>query len=355
MSGRNPGVPPRVFVSYSHDSPEHKDLVLEFATFLRREAGVDVRLDSWDDYQRRDWSLWAIEQLTEADFILVIASPEYKRRADGTAAADEGRGAQFEAAIIRDGLTRDLRAETRRVLPVVLPGRSIDEIPVFLAAHSTTRYEIEEFTTEGVNDLLAAFSGVSEHTAPERGEYIGPRFGRRAARSAHSGARGAAEPVRAATVSSRGKVRLLTDALNPIVHGPDLSITGAELNGIHYGNSIVHRCSTFCKDSRSPMEYNLRRAYRGFESVVGILDDAVDAEQIAYFQVFLDGEAQKQVEVAYGEPVRIRYDISDVLRLRLVAYRPDTVTNPMLAGAGAAVGRSARLPALAWGNPTLST
>ncbi|MGM7645471.1 SEFIR domain-containing protein [Nocardia sp. JW2] len=333
---------PRVFVSYSHDSPEHKELVREFSTFLRSEAGVDVRLDVWDDKERLDWSLWAIEQLTEADFVLVIASPAYKRRADGTAAADEGRGAQFEAAIIRDGITRDRPRETRRILPVILPGRSVDEVPVFLTAHSTTRYEISEFTTEGVNDLLAALSGVTEHPAPPRGTWVGPRFGTR---------RTETQP---ADVAPRKRTaRLLTDALDPITRGPDLQITGADLNGIHYGNSIVHRCANFCGDPRSPIEYNLRRSFHEFETLVGILDDAVDARQIGYFQVFLDGEAQKQVEVTYGEPARIRYDVSDVLRLRLVAYRPDTVANPMLAGLGAAVGRPSKLPALAWGNPTL--
>jgi hypothetical protein len=337
-------VAPRVFVSYSHDSPQHKELVREFSTFLRSEAGVDVRLDTWDDDKRRDWSLWAIEQLTKADFVLVIASPAYKRRADGTAAADEGRGAQFEAAIIRNGLTRDLHGETRRILPVILPGRSVDEVPVFLAAHSTTHYEISEFTTEGINDLLAAFSGVTEHPAPRRGKWVGPQFSSRRT-----------EPPSADVAPRKRKAQLLTDVFDPITRGPDLRITGADLNGIHYGNSIVHRCANFCGDPRSPIEYNLRRSFREFETVVGVLDDAVDARQIGYFQVFLDGEAQKQIEVAHGEPARIRYDVSDVLRLRLVAYRPDTVANPMLAGMGAVVGRPSKLPALAWGNPTLFT
>ncbi|MEU1994007.1 NPCBM/NEW2 domain-containing protein [Nocardia gamkensis] len=249
--------------------------------------------------------MWAIDQLTSADFVLVIASPGYKRRADGTA-ADQGRGAQFEAAIIRDGLTKD---QAPRILPVVLPGRSIDEIPVFLAAHSTTYYEIREFTMEGINDLLATFTGNSE---------------------------------------------LLTVALEPVVRGADLSLTGADLNGIHNGNSIVHRCTNFCRDSHSPIEYNLGRSYREFESVVGVLDDAVDAGQTGYFQVFLDGEAQPEVEVTYGEPVKIRYDVTGVLRLRLVAYRPDAPSSPMHAGAMATVGRSVKLPALAWATPHCS-
>ena len=38
---------PKVFISYSHDSPEHKQWVLELGTKLVQN-GVDVVLDRWD-------------------------------------------------------------------------------------------------------------------------------------------------------------------------------------------------------------------------------------------------------------------------------------------------------------------
>ncbi|MBB5958000.1 hypothetical protein FHS29_004608 [Saccharothrix tamanrassetensis] len=165
---------PRVFVSYAHDSEEHKELVLRFVTFLRVEAGVDAHFDRWYEGKRQDWSLWAIDQLEKADFILVIASPAYKRRAEGAGPPHEGRGSRFEAAIIRDNLTRDLPAETARVLPVVLPGRSVDEIPVFLGAHSRTHYVVSEFTLAGMESLLVAFTGSPRYEMPQRGPYLGP-------------------------------------------------------------------------------------------------------------------------------------------------------------------------------------
>ncbi|BDT94747.1 hypothetical protein IFM12275_47230 [Nocardia sputorum] len=335
---------PRVFVSYSHDSDEHKESVRQFCTFLRETAGVDAHLDVWYDDGRRDWSLWAIDQLTGADFILIIASPEYKRRADGAAPADEGRGAQFEAAIIRDNLTRNLRKETRRVLPVVLPGRSVAEIPTFLAAHSTTRYEVDEFTLEGIADLLIAFTGIPKHPMPPRARFVGSPFASRTRAPSAS---------TTTTTSSPPRKRLLTAALQPVTRGPDLYFGSADLNGEHYGASIVHRCSMFCGDPRSAIEYNLGREFRFFEATVGVLDDAEDAGQIGYFQVFLDDDPQKQVRATHGDPSHIRYEVTGVLRLRLLAYRPDTVAGPMLAGAMLVGGRRAKLPALAWGDPAL--
>ncbi len=164
----------RVFISYSHDSAGHKEQVRRFATFLREDVGLDVHIDAWYDDDRRDWSAWAIEQLRKADFILVVASPDYRRRADGEAEPDEGRGAQFEAAIIRDILTRDLKGQTRRVLPVVLPGRSVDDIPTFLCAYSTTHYIVPEFTWAGVEELLIAFGGTARFQLPVLGANVTP-------------------------------------------------------------------------------------------------------------------------------------------------------------------------------------
>jgi hypothetical protein len=162
---------PRVFVSYAHDSPKHKNLVLQLATFLRVQVGVDVHLDQWYDGQRRDWAAWASEHLQSADFILVIASPAYRRRADGLAAPHDGRGSQYEAAIIRNNLTRDLLAETQRVLPVVLPGGTVDDLPAFLCGYSMTHYRVDDFTLDGVADLLRAFSGQPASRLPRRGPY----------------------------------------------------------------------------------------------------------------------------------------------------------------------------------------
>src|SRR5690242_15913914 len=96
------------FFSYPHDNEENRTQVRRFATFLRSRIGLEVILDQWHDNIRIDWSLWATRNLKAADFIIVVASPLYRARADGDAPPHEGRGAQFETAIIRNKLTRDL-------------------------------------------------------------------------------------------------------------------------------------------------------------------------------------------------------------------------------------------------------
>src|SRR5215475_7481156 len=83
--------PARVFISYAHDDRAHEDRVREFWLFLRAQ-GVDARLDLPATEQRQDWAQWMTQQVRDAGRVLVIASPEYRRRAEGDALPSEGRG-----------------------------------------------------------------------------------------------------------------------------------------------------------------------------------------------------------------------------------------------------------------------
>ena len=80
--------PVRVFISYAHDSDTHREAVREFWVLLRR-SGIDARLDRTAAEQAQDWPLWMLDQVRKADFVLCVASPTYRRRAEGT--EDPGR------------------------------------------------------------------------------------------------------------------------------------------------------------------------------------------------------------------------------------------------------------------------
>ncbi|WP_181771587.1 SEFIR domain-containing protein [Amycolatopsis pittospori] len=327
---------PRVFVSYSHDSEEHKTLVRRFADFLATKVGLEVHLDQWADGARIDWSRWALRQLKAADYTIAIASPWYRRRTDGLESPHIGRGSQFEGAILRDLLTEDIEEYTARILPVVLPGRSIDDIPQFLSPYSATHYIVQRFVREdpGVEDLVRAIRRQPRYPRPsgelppfEDGTYVRP--------------------------ATRAKL-LLTRELTPVAKSSDLRVEAATLNGVHYGNSLTYRCSAFCNDPRGVVEYDLGRRYRRFSVTAGVLDDARDSRQIGHFEVYLDGVRQPGESAKLGSPVLIEAEVAEVLRLQLVAYRTDTTAHPMLAGARMAGGLSNGLPELAWGDPTVS-
>jgi hypothetical protein len=303
------GAAPIVFVSYAHDSTEHKDLVLAFATFLRVRIGLDAKLDQWDDNVRRDWALWATTSLREADFVIVVASPEYRKRADGQAAAHVGRGSQFEAAILRNALTEDLGAATERILPVVLPGGSVDDIPTFLNPHSTTHFKIGGFTRDGVAELLAAITGIGAHPLPRRGVWLG------------------------GTDTAPGLVPA-ADKSRWLAHSPAVRVGDASIDGVRYTESIVVRSGH--DDGVAFVEIDLGGGYQRFTSVVGVLDDARQRFQVGQFRVSLDGKPLAEGSTALGKPRDVEVSVLGGMTLRLETVR---------AGGPAD---------LAWGDPALS-
>src|SRR5258706_16308547 len=71
----------RVFVSYSHDSAQHEQRVLELANALRAN-GVDVELDRYHVRPEKGWPHWCEAQLRpeSSDFVLMICTETYLRR-----------------------------------------------------------------------------------------------------------------------------------------------------------------------------------------------------------------------------------------------------------------------------------
>lgn len=70
---------PKVFISYSHDSKEHKDRVLKLAQSLRKD-GVNCNLDRYDTSPKKGWRRWMESQIKEATYVLVICTQTYCRR-----------------------------------------------------------------------------------------------------------------------------------------------------------------------------------------------------------------------------------------------------------------------------------
>lgn len=158
----------RVFITYMHDSEEHKQQVLQFATLLRQDA-VDARLDRWAEPERQDWYTWMIREVKAAEYVIVIASPEYKRVADGDVPVGSRHGGKEEAAILRDFLQSDREVWLKKLLPVVLPGHTTTEIPVFLQPYSADHYTLDRISSTGVEKVLRVLYSISEYVPPPLG------------------------------------------------------------------------------------------------------------------------------------------------------------------------------------------
>lgn len=173
ISFRNRGVTmtvpvPKVFISYAHESAEHMARVRALAEFLR-ETGLEVVLDVWSAGGRQDWYAWAIKEMTSADFVLVVASARYAVTGDGSGPNTGNRGVQSEAALLRELVYADRDLWMSKILPVVLPGQTVDQIPLFLQPYTASHFLVDAIDAIGTEELLRVIEG---RPAPE---VVGPR------------------------------------------------------------------------------------------------------------------------------------------------------------------------------------
>ena len=137
---------PKVFISYSHDSPEHKRWVSELATRLRHN-GIDAILDQWDFGTGDDITLFMESGLKNSDRVLVICTDTYVSKAN----AGEG-GVGYERMIVTAQLIQNLG--TNKFIPVIRQASGEEKTPIFLATRMYIDLRDEsQFETE-FNKLL---------------------------------------------------------------------------------------------------------------------------------------------------------------------------------------------------------
>jgi hypothetical protein len=163
-------VAPLVFICYTHDSEQHKTDVLRFATFLRT-CGIDAQLDRWFLGDRRDWFGWSLDLMCRADFAIIVASPQCRLVGDGRHLANTNHGGQSELSLLRELLQTDRDTWTRRLLPVLLPGHDLAEIPLFLLGRAADHYQVTELTQSGAESLLRVLTAQPPFYPPP----LGPR------------------------------------------------------------------------------------------------------------------------------------------------------------------------------------
>lgn len=159
---------PRVFVSYAHDSNRHKEDVRGFCEFLVA-VGIDAHLDQWYLNERRDWQRWAAAQIQHSDFVILIASPVCRLVGNGNVGFGVHRGLQSELRLLYELYHGDPETWTRRILPVVLSGRSVDDIPLFLQPRTADHYYVTEFSVYGADELLRVLTRQPPYQRPAQG------------------------------------------------------------------------------------------------------------------------------------------------------------------------------------------
>jgi tetratricopeptide (TPR) repeat protein len=125
---------PKVFISYSHDSPAHEAKVLALSNRLRGN-GIDAILDQYEPFPPGGWIDWMKRQVREAQFILVVCTETYRRRWDGGEKAGVGLGATYESGLIQQ-LLYDAGGVNERFVPVLLSESDAQHPPLELRRYT---------------------------------------------------------------------------------------------------------------------------------------------------------------------------------------------------------------------------
>ena len=140
------GEHPKVFISYSHDTPEHKQWVSEIGAKLRRN-GVDAILDQWDLRLDEDPTRFMEIGIRNSDRVLVICTDSYVRKAN----AGEG-GVGYESMIVTRKLAEDVGIN--KFIPIIRQALGKDKTPAFLGTQVYIDFTDKDQFDEKFDELL---------------------------------------------------------------------------------------------------------------------------------------------------------------------------------------------------------
>ena len=156
----------RVFISYSHDSPRHKANVFELSKRLRTE-GIDCQIDAYHEAPPEGWPRWMLNQVEDAQYVLVVCTENYERRFRGKEQRGKGKGVKWEGAVITQQLY-DAEHHNIKFIPVLLNSSDEPHIPIVL--RSTTFYDVS--SEAGYLKLYRRLTGQPEIDIPQVAENI---------------------------------------------------------------------------------------------------------------------------------------------------------------------------------------
>ncbi|WP_135080982.1 toll/interleukin-1 receptor domain-containing protein [Terasakiella sp. SH-1] len=159
-----PQTPPKVFISYSHDSAAHKRWVAWFAETLCTN-GIDTTLDQWDLTAGGDVPAFMEKQLKESDFILLICTENYVTK------ANEGLGGVgYEKMIVTSELISNINQ--KKFIPIVRQ-QSATNVPTFISSKLYVDFSDDEHIENSLSELLQAIHHDKVERKPHIGSFAG--------------------------------------------------------------------------------------------------------------------------------------------------------------------------------------
>lgn len=149
-----------VFISYSWDTPEHKNWVGDLADKLS-ENGFYVLLDQYN-VSGIPLELFMDLGIERADKVIVIGTPTYKLKS-----ITPSGGAPYEGAIIRNALYQDIG--TTKILPCVKEGNFFESLPPTISGRGGVDFTDDKVFNQKFDDLCNALLSRPSRQRPKLG------------------------------------------------------------------------------------------------------------------------------------------------------------------------------------------
>ncbi|HMZ22408.1 MAG TPA: SUMF1/EgtB/PvdO family nonheme iron enzyme [Blastocatellia bacterium] len=165
---------PKVFISYSYDSPEHSARVLQLSTALCG-WGIDCHIDQYE-LAPANWFVWMERQIKEADFVLVVCTEVYCRRFEGRETRPTGVG--WEGGVITTQLYEQQLDKAAKFIPVVFSPDDQQHIPLLLKSTHRHVLNLDKLnpkapTTDlSIENLYRHLAGMPRIVKPKIGRMI---------------------------------------------------------------------------------------------------------------------------------------------------------------------------------------
>jgi hypothetical protein len=305
---------PKVFISYSHDSEEHKDRVFDLSERLISD-GVDSQIDQYEISPLGGWPRWTRNQIKDSDYVLVICTGKYERRYEGTEDAGTGAGAKWEGAIITQQLYES-EGGAHKFIPVAFTREDAKHIPVEL--RGSTRYVMD--SDEGYLDLYRHITGQPKAVKGNLGtlKKLPPKE-RKQDFSAEAPAEAPAKP--GDTEPSRAKTPARNLSSLVLIMTPEGNLIYVEAQRVQAGETI--QMSLLPADSREASAVDsLSKYVRGNPVGVAFGSKALYARVTSVTHVFEGGREIWNVEL---NPDRDRYRYGGYSEINLSGVSADEI------------------------------
>lgn len=142
---------PVVFISYSWEDEEHKEWALKLVDRLIGD-GIDAHIDRYELDHGDRLPQFMEQEITNADYVLIICTPSYKEKAD-----NRKSGVGYEGHIISAELMEN--HNEKKFIPIIRKGGVRESFPTYLSGKLGIDFKDDSKFEENYKDLLATLFG----------------------------------------------------------------------------------------------------------------------------------------------------------------------------------------------------